>query len=424
MTINHFQTHGLNRGLRTNGPRNDNRFLAYGLNRELVFKGIDNHAIAHGLNRGPETTMNATNPTVSTVLPPGPPADYLVRLERIEKSFGSNRVIPSLDLAIHRGEFLTLLGPSGCGKTTLLRMIAGFEAPTAGRVLLDGEDITDRPPYRRNVNTVFQNYALFPHLSVFDNVAFGLKQKGLGKTEIAGLVRQGLAMVRMETFETRKPKELSGGQQQRIALARAIVNRPKVLLLDEPLAALDLKLRKQMQQELKNLHQQLGITFVFVTHDQEEALTMSDRIAVMNRGVIEQLDDPQTVYDHPRTRFVADFIGENNTLSGDFDGRHLRKGSVPVPVAEAAVVPPGKAFLFIRPEHVLIHRQRPADGFALPARLTGRTFLGHQWKIHCELTETGDKVDVSVRPDAVGALEDCSEVFLNWPVEKATLAEE
>ncbi len=345
----------------------------------------------------------------------------LVQLERIEKSFHTNRVIPPLDLSIRQGEFLTLLGPSGCGKTTLLRLIAGFEAPTAGRVLLDGEDITNLPPYRRNVNTVFQNYALFPHLSVFDNVAFGLKQKGINKADRTQQARQALEMVQMETYETRKPKELSGGQQQRIALARAIVNQPRILLLDEPLAALDLKLRKQMQQELKNLHQQLGITFVFVTHDQEEALTMSDRIAVMNRGVIDQLDSPQTVYDHPRTRFVADFIGENNTLPGDFDGQNLRRGTTLIPVPDPAGVSAGRAFLFIRPEHVLINRQCPASGFALPAQLTGRTFLGNQWKIHC-LTETGDEIDVSVRPDQVSALAGCTDVFLNWPLEKATLA--
>ncbi|AQG82446.1 hypothetical protein AWR27_11425 [Spirosoma montaniterrae] len=346
----------------------------------------------------------------------------LVRLERIEKSFGSNRVIPLLNLAIRRGEFLTLLGPSGCGKTTLLRMIAGFETPSAGRVLLDGEDITSLPPYRRNVNTVFQNYALFPHLNVSDNVAFGLKQHGVAKADRTEQVQQALAMVQMDVFASRKPKELSGGQQQRVALARAIVNRPKVLLLDEPLAALDLKLRKQMQQELKNLHEQLGITFVFVTHDQEEALTMSDRIAVMNRGVIDQLDAPQTVYNHPRTRFVADFIGENNTLPGTFDGQTFRRGEVVIPVVDTPNVAPGRAFLFIRPEHVVINRQRPADTFALPAQLTGRTFLGNQWKIHCTLTDSGERIDVAVRPDELSALDGYETVYLNWPVAKATLA--
>lgn len=331
-------------------------------------------------------------------------------------------MIPPLDLAVRQGEFLTLLGPSGCGKTTLLRIMAGFEAPSAGQVLLNGEDITHLPPFRRNVNTVFQNYALFPHLSVFDNVAFGLRQKGVERQEVATQVGQALEMVQMQAFQARKPKELSGGQQQRVALARAIVNRPKVLLLDEPLAALDLKLRKQMQFELKALHNQLGITFVFVTHDQEEALTMSDRIAVMNKGVIEQLDVPQAVYDHPRSRFVADFIGENNTLLCTVDEQTLRKGSVTIPTMDALIAKTQQAYLFIRPEHVVINRQAPANTFALPARMLGRTFLGHQWKIHCELTETGDKLDVSVRPDEVNTLDGYTDIFLNWPIEKATIA--
>jgi spermidine/putrescine transport system ATP-binding protein len=343
----------------------------------------------------------------------------IIELKNIEKYFGATCVIPTLNLDIAKGEFLTLLGPSGCGKTTLLRMIAGFETPTKGQVILEGTDITPLPPYARNVNTVFQNYALFPHLTVFDNIGFGLVQKGFSKNDIQKEVNNVLDMVQMQPFAQRKPKELSGGQQQRIALARAIVNKPKVLLLDEPLAALDLKLRKQMQFELKTLHQQLGITFIFVTHDQEEALTMSDRIAVMNKGIIEQIDKPQQVYNHPKTRFVADFIGENNTLQGNFDGQFLKTDnfSIPVLTTENST---GKAYLFIRPEHIEIHKA-PPQYFYLPATITSKIFLGNQWKIHCQLP-SGKFMDIALAPDEVGAFEGVEKVFLSWEKEKATLA--
>jgi spermidine/putrescine transport system ATP-binding protein len=344
----------------------------------------------------------------------------IIELKNIEKYFGSNCVIPTLNLEIRRGEFLTLLGPSGCGKTTLLRMIAGFETPTKGTVLLEGEDITPLPPYRRNVNTVFQNYALFPHLTVFENVAFGLVQKGFSKNDIKHEVENTLQMVQMNDFAPRKPKELSGGQQQRIALARAIVNKPKVLLLDEPLAALDLKLRKQMQFELKTLHEQLGITFIFVTHDQEEALTMSDRIAVINKGVIDQIDEPQIIYDVPRTKFVADFIGENNTIQGVFDGKMFKKGNLVIPI-KLGNSKTGNSLLFIRPEHVVINIEAPPQYFSLPATIIGKTFLGNQWKIHCKLEE-GDTIDVAVNPDAISLLGQHNKVFLNWDIEKAILA--
>jgi spermidine/putrescine transport system ATP-binding protein len=341
-----------------------------------------------------------------------------IELKDIEKYFGTNRVIPKLNLTIHQGEFITLLGPSGCGKTTLLRMIAGFETPTSGRVLLENEDITSLPPYKRNVNTVFQNYALFPHLNVSENIAFGLKQKGITGEKLTNAVKDVLETVQMGSFINRKPKELSGGQQQRIALARAIVNQPKVLLLDEPLAALDLKLRKQMQFELKQLHQQLGITFVFVTHDQEEALTMSDRIAVMNKGVIEQLDAPQELYGHPKSRFVADFIGENNTLSGTYNGTHFVSEGFSIPIS--STVPKGKSLLFIRPEHIYIHREQPENKHKIEAKVIGKTFLGNLWRVRCKISN-GEMVDVSVKPDEIAKINDTDTVFLSWNDQKSNL---
>jgi spermidine/putrescine transport system ATP-binding protein len=239
-----------------------------------------------------------------------------VRLERVSKHFGDLVAVRELDLDIGRGEFFTLLGPSGCGKTTTLRMIAGFEQPTAGRVLIEGDDVAGLPSYKRPTNTVFQSYALFPHLSVRENVAFGLRRKRVAKDEIARRVEAELERVGLAAEVNRRPNQLSGGQQQRVALARALVNLPKVLLLDEPLGALDLKLRKGLQVELKRIQRDVGITFVYVTHDQEEALTMSDRIAVMSNGVVEQVDTPENVYERPRTTFVAGFIGVSNLMPG------------------------------------------------------------------------------------------------------------
>jgi spermidine/putrescine transport system ATP-binding protein len=240
-----------------------------------------------------------------------------VRLERVTKRFGDLTAVRGLTLDIERAEFFTLLGPSGCGKTTTLRMVAGFEEPSEGRVLLDGEDVTGLPAFKRPTNTVFQSYALFPHLSVERNVAFGLERKKVPKEEVRRRVAEELERVGLAAERRRKPNQLSGGQQQRVALARALVNRPAVLLLDEPLGALDLKLRKQLQIELKRIQREVGITFVYVTHDQEEALTMSDRIAVMNRGVVEQVDGPEAVYERPRTTFVAGFIGVSNLMPGE-----------------------------------------------------------------------------------------------------------
>ena len=244
-----------------------------------------------------------------------------IRLEELVKSFGPDVVaVDGIDLNMPPGEFFTMVGPSGCGKTTTLRMIAGFERPTSGRILLDGEDVAQTPPHRRNVNTVFQSYALFPHLNVADNVAFGLKYKKVTKAERAKAVAEALSLVQLTGFEKRKPGQLSGGQQQRVALARALVLRPRVLLLDEPLGALDARLRKDLQVELKTLQENLGITFVFVTHDQEEALTMSDRVAVMNGGRVEQSGPPQFIYEEPATLFVADFLGVSNLVPAEAVG--------------------------------------------------------------------------------------------------------
>ncbi|HEX2415465.1 MAG TPA: ABC transporter ATP-binding protein [Thermoleophilaceae bacterium] len=233
------------------------------------------------------------------------------------KRFGEFTAVRAMELDIPTGQFFTMLGPSGCGKTTTLRMVAGFEEPTEGRVLLDGEDVTGRPAFKRPTNTVFQSYALFPHRSVEKNVAFGLERKRVGRDEVKRRVAEELERVGLSTEAKRRPAQLSGGQQQRVALARALVNRPAVLLLDEPLGALDLKLRKQLQVELKRIQRDVGITFIYVTHDQEEALTMSDRIAVMNRGVVEQVADPETVYERPATTFVAGFIGVSNLMPGE-----------------------------------------------------------------------------------------------------------
>ncbi|HEV8602587.1 MAG TPA: ABC transporter ATP-binding protein [Gaiellaceae bacterium] len=251
-----------------------------------------------------------------------PPAD--VQLESVTKSYGDVLAVDGLTLEIAAGEFFTMLGPSGSGKTTTLRLIAGFELPDEGRVLLKGADVTRQPPYARDVNTVFQDYALFPHLTVGQNVAYGLKVKRVGRVERNRRAAEALELVRLAGLQARKPSQLSGGQRQRVALARAIVNRPQVLLLDEPLGALDLKLRQEMQVELKRIQQEVGITFVYVTHDQEEALTMSDRLAVFNRGRVEQIGGPAEVYEHPQTEFVAGFVGVSNVLERTLNGRPSR----------------------------------------------------------------------------------------------------
>ncbi len=289
--------------------------------------------------------------------------DVDVRLTQVSKVFGELYAVDHIDLDVVDGEFFSLLGPSGCGKTTTLRMIGGFEQPTSGRIELQGVDVTWLPPYKRNVNTVFQNYGLFPHLTIYENVAFGLRRSGVKNNEIKSRVTAMLELVELPGFEKRKPNQISGGQAQRVALARALINRPAVLLLDEPLGALDLKLRKQMQVELKRIQREVGITFIYVTHDQEEAMTMSDRIAVMNKGHYEQLGDPETLYEHPETHFVAGFLGVSNLLGGvceGTDGDHgvirLADGTV-VRAPAAAVYGRQTVDVGVRPEKIRLHHE-------------------------------------------------------------------
>ena len=296
-----------------------------------------------------------------------------VRLNRVSKHFGDLIAVQDLDLDVGRGEFFTLLGPSGCGKTTTLRMVAGFEQPTAGRILIDGADVAGLPSYRRPTNTVFQSYALFPHLSVRENVAFGLRRKKVSKSEIARRVESELERVGLAAEINRKPNQLSGGQQQRVALARALVNLPKVLLLDEPLGALDLKLRKGLQLELKRIQRDVGITFVYVTHDQEEALTMSDRIAVMSNGIVEQVDTPENVYERPGTTFVAGFIGVSNLMPGTIASASGDRGTIRLdsgPEVEAHVnglANGERCHAVVRPEKLRIEHAGGSSGDGMPS---------------------------------------------------------
>ncbi|MBI3548111.1 MAG: polyamine ABC transporter ATP-binding protein [Elusimicrobia bacterium] len=312
----------------------------------------------------------------------------LLEISRIEKSFGSQKILKGISLQVFAGEFLTFLGPSGCGKTTTLRIVAGFEEPDKGTVRLNGEDVTRLPPYKRDVHTVFQHYALFPHFDVFENVAFSLRLEKTPEPEVASRVRGALDLVKLGGFEKRRIDQLSGGQQQRVAVARSLVGRPSLLLLDEPLGALDLKLRRQMQLELKAIQKKTGITFVYVTHDQEEALTLSDRIAVFNAGEIVQLGDPKSIYETPRSSFVADFIGSANILEAQVklnDGEHVVllvedevELRLPRPVgfngAEGAKVP-----LAIRPERISVHFEEPASDagrLTFPGALQDVVYLG------------------------------------------------
>lgn len=305
----------------------------------------------------------------------------IVEIEGVNKIYGSNHVVRDLNLSIEEGEFLTLLGSSGCGKTTTLRMIAGFEEPTSGTIMVEGERVEEKEPFERNVNTVFQSYALFPHKTIYDNIAYGLKMKKVPKAEIRERVTEMMEMVQLSGFEKRYPSQLSGGQKQRVAIARALINRPRVLLLDEPLGALDLKLRKQMQLELKRLQKKLNITFIYVTHDQEEALTMSDRIAVMHDGIIDQLASPTEIYEHPATKFVATFIGETNIYDGcitrienGIAAMTLENGAVSVKCPEDFSLLE-YATISVRPEKMKF-ASSPVEGFELEAQVKDYIYVG------------------------------------------------
>ncbi len=305
----------------------------------------------------------------------------IVEISGVNKLYGTNHVVKDLNIAVDEGEFLTLLGSSGCGKTTTLRMIAGFEEPTTGTIKVEGESIEEKEPFERNVNTVFQTYALFPHKTIFDNIAYGLKMKKVPKAEIKERVLEMMEMVQLTGFEKRYPAQLSGGQKQRVAIARALINKPRVLLLDEPLGALDLKLRKQMQLELKRLQKKLNITFIYVTHDQEEALTMSDRIAIMHDGVVDQLASPTDIYEHPATRFVATFIGETNIYDGCITGMKdgvatvtLENGAVKVGCDESFSILE-YATVSVRPEKMRFDK-KPHEGFELIAIVKGYIYVG------------------------------------------------
>ncbi|MBC2580417.1 ABC transporter ATP-binding protein [Clostridium sp. DJ247] len=306
--------------------------------------------------------------------------DNILRLTNVVKSFDEQDVVKGISIDIKRGEFLTLLGPSGCGKTTTLRMIAGFENPTSGSILLEEEHIENKQPYELNINTVFQNYALFPHMNVYNNIAYGLKIKKVKKADIKKRVQEILELIQLNGYDKRMPEQLSGGQKQRVAIGRALINNPKVLLLDEPLGALDLKLRKQMQLELKRLQKKLGITFIYVTHDQEEALNMSDRIVVMSDGVIEQIGTPQDIYERPKTRFVAEFIGESNLFDATVE--HVYDGEVILSTSSGSMVAKNKesnksdkVCVLIRPERTKYSKDR-VKNFNLKATIKEHVYLG------------------------------------------------
>ena len=338
-----------------------------------------------------------------------------VRLERVTKRFGDFAAVSEMDLDIPRGQFFTMLGPSGCGKTTTLRMVAGFEEPSEGRVLLDGDDVTGLPAFKRPTNTVFQSYALFPHRSVEQNVAFGLQRQKVDKEEIRRRVGDELERVGLAAEAKRRPAQLSGGQQQRVALARALVNRPAVLLLDEPLGALDLKLRKQLQVELKRIQRDVGITFIYVTHDQEEALTMSDRIAVMNRGVVEQVADPETVYERPATTFVAGFIGVSNLMPGEVisangGGAQLRLDAGPtVRTPQSGGATQGeRAHAVVRPEKLVLSSSAdpPPDGHPrVEGQVESSLYLGTATQMVVRLGD-GTRMTVLVPNADAGARRD------------------
>jgi spermidine/putrescine transport system ATP-binding protein len=324
-----------------------------------------------------------------------------VEVVELVKEFNDVTAVDGIDLQMPAGEFFSMLGPSGCGKTTTLRLIAGFEQPTSGRILLDGDDMAYTPPHKRNVNMVFQNYALFPHLNVFDNIAFGLRRHKQSKAEIRRRVAEALQLVQLAGLEKRKPAQMSGGQQQRVALARSLVLQPAVLLLDEPLGALDAKLRKALQIELKELQQQVGITFIYVTHDQEEALTMSDRIAVMNAGRVEQVGPPQDLYEEPTTTFVADFLGVSNlmtvTAGGESSGRcKVALGEFELYASNGDVTTTGETRMVIRPERVRLEAQESTGENRIPGMVERVVYLGNGNQIIVGLAN-GERIQALVQ---------------------------
>ncbi|MEH2300494.1 MAG: ABC transporter ATP-binding protein [Nostoc sp.] len=353
-----------------------------------------------------------------------------VELRNVFKFFNQEPAVNGIDLDVRQGEFFSILGPSGCGKTTTLRLIAGFEIADAGKVLIQGQSMTNVPPYRRPVNTVFQSYALFNHLNVWDNIAFGLRLKKIRKSQIEARVEEALKLVKMESLRSRFPNQLSGGQQQRVALARALVNRPTVVLLDEPLGALDLKLRKEMQVELANLHKDLGLTFVMVTHDQEEALSLSDRIAVMNQGKIEQVGTPSQIYERPQTSFVADFIGDTNLFSGEIvavDSSNVQistKTGLSIVISRAEDTPSELSqavVVSVRPEKIqlsLYPPNLPANSFE--GRLVNVMYLGTHVNYVVELTN-GININV-LQPNIFGTLPDRDTPIYAWWAENDCLA--
>lgn len=351
----------------------------------------------------------------------------MIVLDEVRKDFGSFVAVERADFGIRRGEFFAMLGPSGCGKTTTLKMIAGFEQPTSGRVLLEGEDVSRTPPHRRNVNTVFQQYALFPHMTVSDNVAFGPRSRKIPRSQYTDRVREMLEIVRLEEFADRKPAQLSGGQQQRVALARALVNYPSALLLDEPLAALDLKLREAMQFELKRIQREIGITFVFVTHDQGEALTMSDRIAVMSQGRVEQIGTPEDIYHRPASLFVAGFIGSANLLAGRIVERSggtcsvaLSAGPTISARCDIDTAPSQAVSVMLRPERITVAPARNgATGTSISGRVRDLVFQGAAARLTVALGD-GSEVFANLGADAeVPFLRPGDEIELGWNPEAA-----
>jgi putrescine transport system ATP-binding protein len=356
----------------------------------------------------------------------GDNSDILIRFDNVTRRFGQTVAVDGLTLDIRNNEFFALLGPSGCGKTTLLRMLAGFETPDEGRVLLGGADITALPPHRRPVNMMFQSYALFPHLTVEGNIAFGLKQEGLPKDEIAARVAGMLALMRLDGLGGRRPDQLSGGQRQRVALARSLVKRPRVLLLDEPLGALDKKLRAETQFELMALQRKLGTTFVIVTHDQDEAMILADRIAVMNHGKVAQVGGPAEIYEHPASRWVAEFVGDVSLL----EGRVSAAGTVETANGAFSGVGDAKArdkvgdqvWLALRPEKIRMAPSRPADGNAVAATILDAGYLGDVTLYQARLADgTMMKVSAPNTGRSGAAFKSGDAVWLSWPADAAVL---